>query len=395
MAALTLIWPLLGVIVGQYVPESGEFASNQALRAAGLQRYWATDLPVPPGEDAVRAALVDKNLYVLTARGSLAALHAGTGVTLWARNLDEGRYRLLRPTHLWTPDGPGPVAVVSTRNVYVLDRATGQQLASFELPFAGGTPVVGDLEMVYLGSTDGHMYALRWDWARTGVRAVHIWRVRTGGLVRSRPAFDGTNLFFAGGGGEVVSCIADSRVPNWSVTTDGAVVGALVDHQSGIYVATTGRSVYRFDRQTGEQRWQCHLPMPLEADPVLAGRTVYQDCGDSGLFAVDIDSGKVAWHRPDARSFVARKADEVVVLAANGERLLVLDNNTGDKLRSLDVYDAKIVVPNPDTDAIYVVTKTNRVVCLRPADVPYLTLEAIAEVRARLTSHAEEAKGEQ
>ncbi len=82
------------------------------------------------------------------------------------------------------------------------------------------------------------------------------------------------------------------------------------------------------------------------------------------------------------------------MLAANGERLAVLDTNTGHELRSLDVYDAKIVPPNPNGDAIYVVTKTNRVVCLRPADVPYLTLEALAEVRARLTSHAEEATGE-
>ena len=48
-------------------------------------------------------ALVDEQLYVLTKQGSLAAFHAPTGMALWARNLNEGRYPLLPPTHLWTP----------------------------------------------------------------------------------------------------------------------------------------------------------------------------------------------------------------------------------------------------------------------------------------------------
>ena len=393
MTPLTLILPLVGAALGQYVPDSGDFVSNQALRAAEMQRYWEADLPVPAGEDAVLAARVDENLYVLTARGSVVALHAPTGLALWARNLNEGRYRLLRPTHLWTPQGPGPVAVVSARNVYVLDRLTGQPIASFRLPFAYGTPAVGDDEMVYMGSADGHMHAVRWDSARDGAGAIRIWRVRTGGPIRSLPAFDGTNLFFASAGGEVISCIADGRIRNWTTSVDGAVVAALAFHESGVYVASTGRSLYRFDRETGELRWRCRLPTPLEAAPIIAGRTLYQGCGDAGLYAVDIDNGQVAWSRPEAKSFAARKADRVVVLAAGGERLLVLDNNTGQEVRSLDVFDARIVVPNPYDDAVYVVTRTNRVFCLRPADVPYLTVEALAEARARLTSHAERVEG--
>ncbi len=394
MTPLTMILPLVGAALGQYAPESGEFLPNQALRAAELQRHWEADLPLPPGEFAVAASRVDENLYVLSSRGSVVAVHAPTGLPLWAVNLNEGRYPLLEPSHLWTPQGPGATVVVAGRHAYVLDRLTGQQIGSFQLPFAYGTSAVGDERMMYVGSADGNMHAVRWDAAGLGVGAIRIWQVRTGGPLRSRPAFDGTNLLFASTGGEVISCIADGKIANWTASVEGGVVGALVNHESGIYVASTGRLIYRFDRDTGQQRWRSRLPTPLEADPVIAGTTLYQACGDVGLFAVDVDSGAISWHQPDAQSFAARNADRVVVLARGGERLLVLNNDTGEPLHSLDAFDAKIVVPNPYDDAVYVVTKTNRVACLRPVNVPYLTVEALAEARARLAGHAEEGEGQ-
>jgi outer membrane protein assembly factor BamB len=395
MTVPTAMLTLLGVLAGQYLPDSRDFVSNQALRDVGLQRYWAGDLPVPQGEDAVSAALVDDSLYVWTERSTVIAMHAPTGLPLWARNLNEGRYHLLRPTHLWTPQGPGPVAVVSARNAYILDRLSGQPIASYRLPFAYGTPAVGDGEMMYMGGADGHMHALRWDTARVGLGAVPIWEVWTAGPIRSRPAFDGANLFFASGGGEVVSCIADGKIRNWTATVEGAVVAALAYHDSGVYVASTGRLVYRFDRQTGRKLWQCRLPTPLEVDPIVIGANLYQSAGGAGLYAVDVDSGEVAWQQPEAELFVARKADRVAALAVDGEHLLILDNSTGKVVHSLDVFGAKIVVSNPYDDAVYVVTKTNQAFCFRPADVPYLTMDAIAEARARLTAHADESEGQE
>jgi outer membrane protein assembly factor BamB len=283
--------------------------------------------------------------------------------------------------------------VVGARKVYLLDRLTGEELATFSLRFAYGTPAVGDLEMLYLGSADGRMYGVRWDTARAGAGGVRVWQVLTDGAIRSRPAFDGTNLWFASSGGGIYSCEAYDRLGRWIAQTDGGVVANLVYHESGIYAATTGRSIYQIDPDTGRVGWQARVPTPLEKNPIIAGRTLYQECGDAGLYAIDIDSGSVAWFRPDVRSFVARKADKVTVLAANGERLWVLDNNTGKQVRSLEIHDADLVVPNPNDDAIYLVSRTNQVVCLRTADVPYLTLEAIAEARARLFGHADQGQG--
>lgn len=386
-----LIVALSGLMIWTGTAQAGSdgLVSLEALRAAGMQRHWATELPLPPGEEAEAAYLVDEHLYVVSEYGSVAAFHAPTGLPLWARNLNQGRFRILPPSHLIVSDGVGPVVFVSARNVFVLDRMTGQPLAKFALPFAYGSSAVGDERMLYLGSADAHLYALRWDTAISNGRPIRIWRVRAGGPVRSRPAYDGQFLFFASGGGQVFSCTAFDKVRRWSHSTGGAILGDPILHESGVYVASADRSVYRLGLDRGDVIWQRRLPTPLEATPIIAGRTLYQDCGDAGLYALDIDSGEVMWNRPDAERLVVRKADQAVVLSDDGESLMVLDNNTGQLLRSLAVHDAKIVVSNPQGDAIYMVSHRNRLVCIRPVEVPYLTLEIIAQARARLMAHSD------
>ncbi len=390
------VMPMVWMLVGQYVPEVGEFASNQALRAAGMQVYWQADLPVSPLEHAELATLLDGTIYVVTDRGGVVAVDGATGLPLWVRNLNAGRYRLLKPTHLWTPDGPGPVVVVGAGQAYILDRETGQPIGGFALPFAYGTPAVGDDETVYLGSADGHVYALRWAATRSGGNAVRAWRVAAGGPVLALPAYDGHDLFFATASGELASCVAQDKLRNWVRTLDGSAATSVIRHEGGIYVGTITRMLYRVDADTGRLRWRTRLPVPIEADPVIAGTTLYQDCADAGLHAVDLDTGRIVWRQLAARSFVARRGDEVVALDVGGDRLLMLDNATGLPLSrcpsGLEVYNADFVLPNPADDAVYVVSKGNQVICLRPADVPYLTLEALAAARARLATHAEAAE---
>jgi len=381
LTTATVIWL---AALGQYVPDRSDFLADHALQAASLQRYWQAELPLLPGDAAVSATLVDDALYVVSRQGSAVALHAPTGLALWARRLTDGLLPILQPAHLRLEDGPGPVVFVADRGAQVLDRLTGKVLADLALPFPVGAPAVGDEETLYLGSSDGSMYALQWSTARLG-RPTRVWQVRTGGPIRSAPAFDGDDLLFASDDGSVYSCQAYNKVRNWRPRrTGGPISAGLVLHESGVYVASGDRSLYRLDAFSGTVIWRQRLPMPLRDDPVVAGPTVYQYSQQTGLFAIDIDTGRIRWHRPDARRFVARHADRVYVLSGDAERLLVLDGSTGRLRHSLDIFGARAVVTNPSDDAIYLVSNTNQAVCLRPADVPYLTFKELTAIRARL-----------
>ena len=292
--------------VGPYVPDSSDYLADTDLQAAGLQRYWETDLPLEAGDTPVAGTLRDESLYVATRQGNLVAVHAPTGLALWACHLGGRATTMLAPTHLWTPDGPGPTVVVVGRQVHVFDRLTGEPLAEFTLDFAVGTPAVGDLEILFVGGLDGHMYALGWDSVQAG-RAVLLWKVRTGGPICSEPVFDGRNLFFASAEGRVYSCIGFNRVLNWTFQTGGPVRAGLLLHQDGIYVAGGDRSLYRLDDGVGLVRWQRRLPTPLDDAPVVGGQTVYQYGPEEGLFAVELDSGELLWRCGEARAFVAAR----------------------------------------------------------------------------------------
>ena len=126
--------------------------------------------------------------------------------------------------------------------------------------------------------------------------------------------------------------------------------------------------------------------MPLRDDMYLTGRIILQPVpGDSGgLFAVDADTGRELWQRPGTESFVARDGDLIYLLASDGEHLLAVDAGTGVERQSVDIPEAKIVVPNAGSEAIYVVSAIGQAACIRPAHVPYLTLKELAAVREQL-----------
>ncbi|MCH7814494.1 MAG: PQQ-binding-like beta-propeller repeat protein [Planctomycetes bacterium] len=238
MTQLLILLPLLAPApIGQYLPDSGDYLRDADLQRVSLQRYWAADLPLPAGDRATGAYLVDDRLYVTTRLGNAVALHAPSGVVLWSRNLTEGLIPIQPPTHLRAPDGPGPVIFLTDTEAFVFDRDSGDPVAQFEVPFVVSSSAVGDLETIYAGSTDGHMYALRWGRTRQGDKPVEAWRVRTAGPIRSDPLWDGQDLYFASADGEVHGCRAYNRMHQWTVRTGGPIAGNPAFDLDAIFVA--------------------------------------------------------------------------------------------------------------------------------------------------------------
>jgi len=385
LVSAVLVWSALA---GQYVPDYGDYLRDADLQAASLQRYWQTKLPLPAGDAVTTATLVDSRLYLTTKLGNVVALQAQSGMTAWARNVSTGLIPVYPPTHVSVSPDRLLTVVLTEREAHLLDRETGQPVAQFRLPFNAGTSAVGADDLLYAGSTDGHMYALRWD-TYNGGRAYQHWRVRTGGPIRSAPILDGEDLIFASSDGRVHCCQAYNRALNWSMRTDGPIAAALVLDESGVYVASGDRSLYRLDSFAGTKTWQQRLEVPLRNAPAVAGRTVYQYAPGLGLFAIDVDSGAIRWRRPEMTAFLARRGDETYALSGDGLHLCVLDDGTGQPRRSMEVYGTSVFALNTRDDAIYLVSATNQVACLRPADVTYLSLAELAVIRSKAQKSGE------
>jgi outer membrane protein assembly factor BamB len=225
------------------------------------------------GGIASSPAVADGTVYFLDRAGSVQALKAADGAPVWSfRTQGE--------------------AVFAAHGMFGLPR-DGQPVPDpWDLYLS--SPLVHDGK-VYVGSSDGHVYALD---AKDGKLA---WAWHTGGMVHSSPALAGANIV----------------VGSW----DGAV--------------------YALDAQTGELRWRhqtgveqkTSIMFGIQASPAVDGDTVYVGSRDGFFYALDAASGQPRWRYDAQGSWVvgtpALDADSVYVGTSDTGLLLALDKRTG------------------------------------------------------------------
>lgn len=354
------------------------------LNRAGYSVFWEIALPV--GNDPVRNAyLVDENLYVTTRSGTIHTVHADTGLARWVQDLDHAVLRDRAPTHVRTTDGGGPVLFVTHATAHVFDRSDGTLIRRLELSFPAGGGGVADAYSMYLGSAGGEMLALRWSVELGGADLVR-WHARVRGIVTSTPVMKFDRVYFVSDGGVVYCLAAPSKALRWAYATGGVVAGGIHVDESGVYVASSDRMLYVLDPDTGERVHIHQLPGALTDAPEVAMRTVYQYSDGDGLFAFDTDTRQALWQMRDARRFVARSADNVVLGSLSGG-LIFADHSSGRVTHRTDLPDGTMVVRNDRDAVLYLVTPDGRILCAKPSGFPYLRRDAV--VRARVGASAD------
>jgi len=225
------------------------------------------------GGIASTPAVADGTVFFLDRAGSVTALKADDGTPLWTfRTLGEAQF--------------------AAHGMFGLPR-DGQPVPDPWDFYLSSPLVVGG--KVYVGSSDGHVYAID---AKDG-RLVWAWR--TGGMVHSSPALAGGNIV----------------VGSW----DGAV--------------------YALDAETGEQRWRhqtgveqkISVNLGIQASPGVDGDTVYVGSRDGFFYALDAATGQPKWRYDAKGSWIvgtpALDGDNVWIGTSDTGLLLALDKRSG------------------------------------------------------------------
>jgi outer membrane protein assembly factor BamB len=377
MTIATLAFGVMAALAGQYVPDMGEFLRDGDVRAVGLRRYWEADLPSRTGDEVVSASDLDGIIYLVTRGGDVISVEGQSGVLRWARNIADGRYSVFPPTHFTAADGKPLVLITAGRKAQILESRDGSLVNEFEVSFGSSCAGVADDVYAYFGGSDGKMHSLQWN-HEYGPIAIRVWEVLAGGPVQSKPILSGEDLFFGSTGGEVHSCKAISRELNWSFETRGAVFGDLLLSDGSIFVASSDRCVYRVDEISGVLRWRALLPAPLRDSPRISGRELYQLVPEQGLYAVDLDNGDILWQQAEAAEPVARNVDRVYLRSHDNSQVFVVEGRTGQQAGVLDTFGAKLIFGYANGDSIYLVSKSGRLLCLRPMGTTLLGRESDA-----------------
>ncbi|MEE9294465.1 MAG: PQQ-binding-like beta-propeller repeat protein [Phycisphaerae bacterium] len=376
-------WPVVVICLGSTWATKAEppILDAESLRQVGYGVFW--DSSLPSGNDPVFSAhLLDENLYVITKLGVIYAVQADTGLLRWARQLDETVYRDRAPTHVATPSDDGPVLFVTHSKVTAFDRYSGETFKELQLPFPAGGGAVADGFLMYVGSAGGEFYTLRW---LCDPRCIPLTRahVDVNGVITSQPIAAFGRIYFTTSVGEVYCVEPGGKVLRWAYATGGEVSSGIQVDDSGVYVASTNRRLYVLDPDTGRRIRSYRFPGPLFDRPAVVQRTCYQYCPPDGLFAFDVDTRRRLWVRPDAREFVARAAENLVLLTTTGD-LMFAENQTGQVRGILDLPEDVIAVTNTRDNVLYLVGRDGGLLCAKPTGFDYLRRDTVTTARARL-----------
>ncbi len=377
------ILSILTIVSGAHAQSHGSLVNDVDLERVGFRRYWDAHLPVAPRESIKHAYLVDKALYVTTNSGVFFSLEADTGLIRWVDHLTEANFTIYRPTHARTSDGKGPVVVLTTNDVFVLDRYNGARLTRFDPGFAPGSAPLAIGPNYFAGSNNGRFYALAVR-GKPVARAFKKWEVAVGTAVTATPfVYEGDKLLFAAEDGGVYSCFASDKTLLWSYRLGGGIAADPAIDSGAVYVAGLDRALYKLSLGGGHLMWRVRFDDPLRDGPAVAAHTVFQYSPSSGLVALDADTGKKKWTNKQARRFAAHGPARNV-LYTDDQRLLIVDHETGAQVGVIDIPDATGVITNSESDAVFVLGTLGRITCLRLDDVPYLRRQQVQAARTQL-----------
>lgn len=354
----TALFCLLGVSLGLFLPapvstfrgdprHSGVFAGDAG--RALLRVRWSFQTG-----GAVRGSAVTDSgkVFVGSADGRLYALDLSTGRVLWQTDLGGAVSS--------TPAVSGALVFASSRNrrLTALESATGKVRWVFdfgpELPFPWGwdywlsSPTVAG-SRVLVGAGDGGLYALE---ASTGAR---LWRLSTGGRVRSSPAVADGVVYVGSMDGKLYAAKLQTGEPLYVFETEGArldsaqegydrtsITSSPAVTQDGVFFGSRDGHLYGIDRQTGARRWRFghkvdFVPGSPEVGWVVGSPAAFSGrilVGSSdGMFfnAVRAQDGQELWRFATTERVFSSGAvaGDTVFFGCDDGHLFALDAGTG------------------------------------------------------------------
>lgn len=162
------------------------------------------------------------------------------------------------------------------------------------------TPAVAG-GVVYVGSGDGHLYALD---ARTGMER---WRFAAGRAITSSPAVAGGLVYVGSRDGAYVAVDAATGVRRWRVETGPDAPLAWGFESGDVYTASptlagglallggSDGQLWAVDAASGAMRWRFRTGGRVRSSPAVAGARVYVGSMDGTLYALELASGRLVW----------------------------------------------------------------------------------------------------
>jgi outer membrane protein assembly factor BamB len=380
--------------------------SREVLDKLSMTLAWRAKLPTGGARDGFTSVQVapgvgggPDTVFVQTYSGTVYALNAENGDLLWQTPVGLP-YQVSQPVGFNSQS----VFVVRREQLFVLDRATGQQqvyrlhkaskeplygIKLEEVPSAG---LLADEDFVYV-CMDHRISAyvipnfqLLAEFAAREAKAnketvrpflgdspqpIRHWsKVLVKLQLDQPPRLTSAFLALAANDGTFLTLNAgkDGGQEIFRYKTGGAVRGAMGQHDNLIYVASEDYQVYAFDTSRAQLQWRYFGAAPIQSPAMVTNEDVFVVPDRIGLTRVDRATGRGVWSNKVAVRFLCTNYKFVYANDAQG-RLLLLDYFRGTELARWDASSWTIPVPNDRTDRLFLANHDGQIMCLHHRDI--------------------------
>jgi outer membrane protein assembly factor BamB len=305
-------------------------------------------------------------LYAQSSGGTLHAMDAETGKTLWAITIGHPRHPNLRP-------GANDrfVAAVSGSRLFLLDRVTGEPIWDRELR---QTPVMGPTvsnNMVFVPGLNGQVEGYRLPTAETNHAITPAWMYQSGARITARPAITDSTVSWATTDGVMFVASLDGPRMMYRRQTSGPIFGqAAFLPPDQLVIASTDGYVTALNEMDGTLKWTFSTGYATFQTPLALPDHVYAVSRLGRMFSISSTDGAEQWMTPGISELIASSNDRVYVRDSLG-RLTAIDKKDGTKLASIPTGGYRMSLANNVTDRIYLLSDSGMVQCLREIGSPY------------------------
>ena len=375
---VVVLWMLT---TGTTVAADGPLVTYDQAARVGLERAWFAQVGLDTTQNRISNwFLYGNRLYSVSTGGTIFALDAETGKTLWSSQVGKAGHISF---------GPGAndkyIATVSGSQLHLLESDTGRIAWS---RYMGSAPSSGPalserhaFVAMVTGRIEGYL-----------LEDPHkpAWYSQSVGHTYLSPTTTDMHVTWPTDRGYLYVCRPDPPGVIYRLETGDEIVTPAVSMGSDLLVGSMDSYLYCINALNGNERWRYATGYPISSKPATVSDRVFVASLQPMLHVLDGESGKPVWTALGVTQFVARGQERIYALDQNGD-LQVFDAQSGGNLGRLKVSnrlrltDSPTALVNDQTDRIFLVDDMGLVQCLREtgADEPTLyrkrTVEESAE----------------
>ncbi|WP_052071950.1 outer membrane protein assembly factor BamB family protein [Sphingopyxis sp. MWB1] len=231
----------------------------------------------------------------------------------------------------------------------------GTPLWDFQTGDAIWSPPTHDRGILYVGSDDGHLYAL--DTAKRALK----WKFATGGKLRSKPAIAGDLVIAASDDGYLYALDHMTGAERWRFSLESqdlhrrepALSNPYYDflhssplvHDGHVYIGSLSGTLFVVEATSGKAAWRFGTSDAIRGTPVIANGHVYFGGWDDHVYAINLATRQQSWRSDTGGIVQSTPAVDAkrLIIGSRSAKLVAFDPASGAELWSQTVPEGSWV----------------------------------------------------